>query len=838
MRAWLLGMLFLLAGTHAAAQGTDQILNETFDGVMAPALPPGWSVSNGAWETSGSSASSGSGLNNVFSRGSASGELTMPTIDLTGAMSAEITYLARRTSSYDLSNLRIMASTDGGITFPLQVAAPGDALPVAASTYESVALPLPAALLGQPSVTLRFEALGNSSASANARIDDVSVTALRLVIVSPTTLSFVAMPGGSDMATTTLTNADASSLQVNAPFVGGAAYSVFPMGQVTLAPGASQVYTVTWSPLISGSDDRTLLLVHEHGSASVSLEGRTAGGLLGFHADSSRTVAGDSLHGVPLRLAFDDAAGLQGLQFTMRWDDPDFALRDVRRGADVADSLTWTLSYTADSTRATVVLLGAGTSALATGTRDSLLTLVFTLPDTSSAAQSLRLSLENVVGALALPGGDDAGIVARPDSHTVVLERGEAVFALSDATLALSPALVGDTSTAVVTISNPGGTIPLVVYPVTSDNPLFTLTPDSLVVPPDSAVAVDVAFAPVDSAFGLQHALIVFSHNGAGATDTLQVDAVGEGGRGDAARDGVVDVVDLVQVLDFVLLRTAPDSLQLSSADLYPFPDGDGELDVRDLTVLSQAIVNAQWPDSVALPPVGTGATGSSLLIADGAGEVTGEIAIRENWTLALETDVPVRALQAVLRASAVGAVRAVGKADSPASMVTVFTRTASEVRVICYRADGGLIEAGIHELLEIEPAGDGARVEPLYAIGVDGDLKRVPVAVAGVEGEDAESEVPGDILRLGVPYPNPVRFAGEERLRLPLAGRPSDGRSRAAVFNILGQRVRRLDVPEQGEMVLEWDGRDQRGGLVSPGIYFFRLEGVRSTVRSAVVVR
>src|SRR5690606_33541517 len=133
--------------------------------------------------------------------------------------------------------------------------------------------------------------------------------------------------------------------------------------------------------------------------------------------------------------------------------------------------------------------------------------------------------------------------------------------------------------------------------------------------------------------------------NGVTVADTLTVDGIGEGGRGDAARDGVVDVVDLVQALDFVLLRTAPDSLQQRSSDLFPFPSGDGAIDVRDLTVLSHAIVNGIWPDSVAIPVIPSTAGGSNALIAAGGQPGSSAIPLAGPWRLALTTDVPVRAL-------------------------------------------------------------------------------------------------------------------------------------------------------------------------------------------------
>lgn len=836
IRVLLLACLAFFSTGTALGQGLDQVLLEDFDGVTAPELPPGWTTTDDAWETHTSSESPGSGINNLYNRGSGAGMLTLPPVDLTGAMTAELTYLARRTKSYDPANLQITASLDGGTSFPIVVASGQSAMPTSESTYEAVSIALPAAVLGAPSVILRIETLGVSASTANVRLDDVGVTAMRLVIVNPTALSFLAMAGSSDSATFTLANADASSLQVNAPVVGGA-YTVSPAGPITVPAGESQTYTVTWSPTMSGVDNRTLLLVHEHGNTSIALEGRTAGGIFGFQVDSANATPGDSLHLVPMRLEFADEAGLQGLQFRVEWSDSTVRFRDVVRGDAITDSTEWTLSYEADSVAATVVLLGSGTTALAPGTMDSLLSLRFALPDSVQEA-SIRFGLSEVVGALGVAGGDDAGLAVRPDSHFVSLEAGEANFLASATTLDLERVAVGDTAIAELTVSNPAGSIPLVVYPVTANVPAFSVEPDSVVVPPDSSVSVTVRFAPSDTLFGALEASVVFVHNGVTGSDTLRVQAMGEGGRGDVARDGVVDVVDLVQALDFVLLRGEPDSLQVRSADLNPFPEGNGELDVRDLTVLSHGIVNGMWPDSIALPVLGSEPEMSPSLIAEGAGERSESIVLNATWTLTLETDIPVRALQAVLRARDVASVRATSATKETSGLVTLFTQTQSEVRVLAYRADGGLLEAGKYQLLEVEPEGNGALVTPVYVIGVDEALKRVPVAVAGFGGGSDEGEVPGESLRLGVPYPNPVRFSEGERLRLPLASRPSDGRGRAAVFNVLGQRVRNLPLPNEDESILEWDGRDEHGGHVAPGIYFIRLEGVTAPVRSAVVLR
>jgi hypothetical protein len=83
--------------------------------------------------------------------------------------------------------------------------------------------------------------------------------------------------------------------------------------------------------------------------------------------------------------------------------------------------------------------------------------------------------------------------------------------------------------------------------------------------------------------------------------------------------------------------------------------------------------------------------------------------------------------------------------------------------------------------------------------------------------------------LRLGA---NPWT-GGEERVVLTM---PRGGRARVEVFDIGGRRVRVLASGWQsgGEHSLDWDGRDQAGGLVSRGIYFVmaRAEGRQVTQR------
>lgn len=71
---------------------------------------------------------------------------------------------------------------------------------------------------------------------------------------------------------------------------------------------------------------------------------------------------------------------------------------------------------------------------------------------------------------------------------------------------------------------------------------------------------------------------------------------------------------------------------------------------------------------------------------------------------------------------------------------------------------------------------------------------------------------------------PNP--FSGRVRIRLEEAGTaPPDGPLDAEIFDLRGRRLRRIGAGKGRKWI--WDGRDERGMPVPPGVYFVRVAGV-----------
>ena len=76
-----------------------------------------------------------------------------------------------------------------------------------------------------------------------------------------------------------------------------------------------------------------------------------------------------------------------------------------------------------------------------------------------------------------------------------------------------------------------------------------------------------------------------------------------------------------------------------------------------------------------------------------------------------------------------------------------------------------------------------------------------------------------------------PSPFVSVTRLEWAAAGAPG-GRVRLAIYDLAGRRLRALfdGVVASGHAVAEWDGRDDHGAAVPPGVYLARAERAGAT--------
>jgi hypothetical protein len=99
------------------------------------------------------------------------------------------------------------------------------------------------------------------------------------------------------------------------------------------------------------------------------------------------------------------------------------------------------------------------------------------------------------------------------------------------------------------------------------------------------------------------------------------------------------------------------------------------------------------------------------------------------------------------------------------------------------------------------------------------------------------ETIMPGTFdTRLFQNYPNPFQVSTAVEFTLA-----EDCAVGVTVFNVTGQRVRVLvdESRPPGLYRVVWDGRDDRGSRVSPGVYFYRLRaGSYECVRKMLVLK
>jgi len=89
--------------------------------------------------------------------------------------------------------------------------------------------------------------------------------------------------------------------------------------------------------------------------------------------------------------------------------------------------------------------------------------------------------------------------------------------------------------------------------------------------------------------------------------------------------------------------------------------------------------------------------------------------------------------------------------------------------------------------------------------------------------GVHEQTSPKGQALRLTQNYPNP--FGIKTNIQYTL---PRENEVTLSIYNIFGQKVRVLVNTERknaGCHIVHWDGRDENGGILSSGIYFYKLQ-------------
>ncbi len=170
------------------------------------------------------------------------------------------------------------------------------------------------------------------------------------------------------------------------------------------------------------------------------------------------------------------------------------------------------------------------------------------------------------------------------------------------------------------------------------------------------------------------------------------------------------------------------------------------------------------------------------------------------------------------------------------------------EVYDVIFPALSFILPPGELATVRFRALADG--ISPLHFIAVPlvADINRdslpdTKTADGTIAVGSASTGIPGGTVIdrgwvLGNPRPNPAR--GESRITFRRLPSDLSGSFVFGVFDLSGRLVRNLEsVPIAAASELFWDGRDDKGAEVSPGVYFFRLETAGESIsRKVIVVR
>lgn len=289
--------------------------------------------------------------------------------------------------------------------------------------------------------------------------------------------------------------------------------------------------------------------------------------------------------------------------------------------------------------------------------------------------------------------------------------------------------------------------------------------------------------------------------------------------RGDINKDDRVDILDLLAIVDHITGKKPLTGDAFIAADVAPWPNGDGVVNVIDLAQLQNIILNNKYPDGNPLLQIASHPVLGSLSKTAALNVIfhvtTDEIGVE------IKNTSPFRGLQAKI----FGVQSAV--TSSTADLNGAASRLAGDTLTILVKQTDGL------------PAGDHvvARI-PIVCRTVDIKVGSLLVADVNLQPAsynqsientkapditDVENE-PQDLpkeFHLSQNYPNP--FNPETRINFAV---PTSSHVHIAVYNLLGQEVITLVNNElrAGRYHVIFSGKDSKGQSLASGTYIYRM--------------
>ena len=277
---------------------------------------------------------------------------------------------------------------------------------------------------------------------------------------------------------------------------------------------------------------------------------------------------------------------------------------------------------------------------------------------------------------------------------------------------------------------------------------------------------------------------------------------------GDANFDSETTIADVLAIVDFILEETVPSDPAFNNSDV----NMDGELNIADVVMVVDIIAGGGLARTVT--------AGGSLASVDfSMDHQKSELKINLDYTDVLKgMQFDINFDPEIIE---IGSPNLSIVQDNV--IITHSNTKEGVLKVIVLDLQGESINTQVDNFITVPYSFKGNNND-IANVGLENIMVSGPrgqmVEVASHSVSTEVKLVPG-VFALHQNYPNPFNPKTEIRFDLPEASKVE-----ISIFNLMGQKVRTLSNEEisSGYHVMQWDGTNDKGSMVSTGMYFYTL--------------
>ena len=276
---------------------------------------------------------------------------------------------------------------------------------------------------------------------------------------------------------------------------------------------------------------------------------------------------------------------------------------------------------------------------------------------------------------------------------------------------------------------------------------------------------------------------------------------------GDANFDSETTIADVLALVDFILQETTPNDAAFNNTDV----NMDGELNVADVVIIVDII------SGTATGRVSGG--GSFAHVELSIDHQLSELLVKLDYggvLKGIQFDLKYNPDLVTINAPALSLMQ-------ENVIITHSKLIDGHMKVIIADLSGETVESNQKDLVKIPYSFNGEMTDvsgislnDIFVSGPKGEI--VDVSSRSVS---LDVQLVPNLFALHQNYPNPFNPKTEIRFDLPEATVVD-----ISIYNLMGQKVKTLANKEvsPGYHVMQWDGTNDNGGMVSTGMYFYTL--------------